>query len=77
MLPEDTRKAIEPDVRAVLRALFDLKKGIASGADAEALGALAYRVEYGLGQMLPTVHGRLNVDFAPALAGMTLHGRFG
>ena len=66
MLPEQTRIEIEPDVRAALKPLFELRDAIREGADTETLNRLGYKVEYALGQMLPNIRGTLFVKLEEA-----------
>jgi hypothetical protein len=72
MLPEDTRKQIEPAVRNAL-AKLDAAKASPAAVLSPDMQRCLYDVEYALGQMLPTIHGRLNVDLTPALMGMTIN----
>jgi hypothetical protein len=61
MLPEQTRIEIEPDVRAALKPLFELRDAIREGSDTETMNRLGYQVEYALGRMLPTIRGTLYI----------------
>jgi hypothetical protein len=70
VLSAEIRDQIEPNVRHVLDMLAAVRAEPAA-MDINLRGPL-HQLEYALGQMLPTIKGRLNVPIDSVLMGKTL-----